>query len=102
MVQIEIPVPEVCGECRFMDENRGDYPYCVALQQNRGYSFDVDKKRFPNCPLKPVVKTEDGEKEKLKDMCRVLFNRCKTVGSGNGMLCVFCGMRNECKAMSSV
>lgn len=102
MIQIEMPMPNTCGDCPFMDECRGDYPYCTVLQQNRGYTFDVHKKRFPNCPLKPVEKPKESETDKLKNLCRVLFNRCKAVGSCNGAMCVFCGMKTECNEMSSV
>jgi hypothetical protein len=45
---------------------------------------------------------EDDETEKLKNMCRVLFNRCRAVGSGNGAMCIFCGMKKECEEMHSI
>ncbi len=100
MVQIDMPMPKTCGECRFMDEGHGNYPWCEALKEDRGYFFDVNTKRFPNCPLK--AEERDGETEKLKELCRVLFNRCRAVGSGNGVMCVFCGMKEECKTMHSI
>ena len=100
MIQINIPMPGNCYDCPFSDDS-GDYPYCWVLHQNRGYSFDRRIKRFPNCPLKPVEEKKEDTSEiaKLKDMCRVLFNRCRAVGSGNGALCVFCGLRCDCDAM---
>ena len=101
MIQIDIPMPENCYECPFSDDS-GDYPYCWVLHQNRGYSFDRRRKKFPNCPLKTVDKQPVEETEKLKDMCRVLFNRCRAVGSGNGALCLFCGMRDKCEEMHSI
>ena len=72
MIQIDMPMPKVCDDCPFMDEDHGDYPYCIALGQNRGYTFRIREKRFPNCPLKSVEEQkEDTETDKLKNMCRV-------------------------------
>lgn len=102
MVLLDIEMPKCCYDCPLSDDS-GDYPFCWALQQNRGYKFDTKTKRFPNCPLKPLEeKKEDSETDKLKDMCRVLFNRCRAVGSNNGLMCVFCGMRTACDEMHSI
>jgi len=102
MIQINMQMPESCGTCKFMDDS-GDYPLCRVLLQSRGYRFDVFTKRFPNCPLMPVEEQkEDNETEKLKNMCRVLFNRCRAVGSENGTMCIFCGMRKECEETHSI
>ena len=102
MIQIDVPMPKTCGDCRFADSAR-EYPFCTVLQQDRGYPFDVTKKKFPNCPLKPIEPPkEDSETDKLKNLCRVLFNRCRAVGSCNGLMCTYCGMRTECDEMSSV
>ncbi len=99
MVQINMKMPEHCDECKFMDEDHGDYPYCWALNANRGYNFSIHNKRFPNCPLNPIEEeTKNTSEEDEKDhIIRVLFNRCRAVGSCNGALCVFCGLKNECK-----
>ena len=103
MIQINMEMPKVCGDCPFMDEDHGDYPYCIALGQSRGYTFKTSEKRFPNCPLKPVEEhKEDTETDRLKNMCRILFNRCRAVGSANGMMCVWCGMKKECEEMHSI
>ena len=51
MIQIDMQMPTVCGECPFLDES-GDYPYCIVLQESRGYTFRIREKRFKNCPLK--------------------------------------------------
>ena len=49
----------------------------------------------------PEEKKEDPtETERLKNICRVMFNRCKVTGSLNGAMCVWCGLRKECKEMS--
>lgn len=97
MIQIDIKMPKSCGDCHFIDDN-GDYPYCLVLQQNRGYTFDVNMKRFPNCPLKEVDNSQyEEEMAKRKRMCKVLFNRCRVVGSAGGAMCAFCGMREECE-----
>ena len=102
MIQIDMQMPKVCDDCPFMDEDHGDYPYCIALGQNRGYTFRIREKRFPNCPLKSVEEQkEDTETDKLKNMCRVLFNRCKVVGSSGGLMCMWCGIRKECEEMST-
>ena len=102
MVLLDIEMPKCCNDCPLSDDS-GDYPFCWALQQNRGYRFDQKTKRFPNCPLKPIEeKKEDSEIDKLKDMCRVLFNRCRAYGSCNGQMCVFCGMRTACDEMHSI
>ena len=101
MIQIDMKMPEACGECPFSDDSR-DYPYCWVLHQNRGYKFDRRTKRFPNCPLKPVQeKNVEDETSKLRNLCRVLFNRCRAAGSFGGAMCVYCGMRNECETMHS-
>ena len=102
MIQIDMKMPEVCADCKFSDIGENEYPFCLVLRQHRGYVFDTKKKKFPNCPLKPVEEQkEDTETDKLKNMCRVLFNRCRAVGSGGGALCIFCGMKNECESMHS-
>lgn len=103
MIQIDIPMPGNCYDCPFSDDS-GDYPYCWVLHQNRGYSFDRRTKRFPNCPLKPVdeQKADESETAKLKNMCRVLFNRCRAFGSADGAMCVFCGIKDECREMHSI
>lgn len=44
----------------------------------------------------------NAETDKLKNMCRVLFNRCRATGSFNGQMCVFCGMKKECEEMHSI
>lgn len=108
MLQINLPkMPKNCAECPFHNMSRhGEdgvgYPYCQALKQDRGYYFDPKTKRFPNCPLKePEVKKEEPtETERLKNICRVMFNRCKVAGSLNGAMCMWCGLRKECKEMS--
>lgn len=104
MIQIDMKMPEVCGECPFADYTTREYPFCTVLQADRGYPFDVNKKKFPNCPLKPAeeLKAYEIETANLKDMCRVLFNRCRAVGSAGGATCVFCGMKEECKEMHSI
>lgn len=99
MIQINMAMPNSCSECKFMDENYCDYPYCTALRENRGYKFPIREKRFPNCPLNPIEeKTKNPSEEDEKDhIIRVLFNRCRAVGSCNGALCVFCGIKKECE-----
>ena len=100
MVQINMKMPERCDECIFMDEDHGDYPYCWALHANRGYKFPIRDKRFPNCPLNPIeekTKNTSEEDDKNHHIIKVLFNRCRAVGSCNGALCVFCGLKKECK-----
>jgi len=101
MIQIDMEKPTVCGDCPFIDYAENDYPFCLVLRQHRGYPFDISKKRFPNCPLQAVEEKEENqtETEKLKEMCRVLFNRCRAVISQDGMMCVFCGIRKECDVM---
>ena len=103
MIQIDMEMPEVCADCKFADIGENEYPFCLVLRQHRGYVFDTSKKRFPNCPLKSVAekKEDKTETEKLKDMCRVLFNRCRAVGSADGAMCFFCGIRKECDSFHS-
>lgn len=102
MIQINMDVPKTCGECRFADYTSREYPFCTVLQQDRGYPFDVNKKKFPNCPIHAVEEQKDDSKEaKLKNICRVMFNRCKAVGSAQGAMCIWCGLKEECEEMSS-
>ena len=102
MIKIDLKMPKVCGDCRFIDCN-GEYPFCLALRQNRGYNFDIMKRKFPNCPLKD---NDDPEKdaviEKQKDMLRVMFNRCHVTGSADGRMCFFCGLKKECTELTTV
>lgn len=100
MIQIDIPMPNNCYECKFSDDS-GDYPYCWVLHQNRGYKFDRKEKRFPNCPLKEAEQ-EDKDISRYKELLRILFNRCMVTGSGDGVLCLWCGMKDECDGMRSV
>lgn len=53
MIQIDMQMPAVCDECPLLDES-GDYAYCRALQESRGYTFRTREKRFENCPLHDV------------------------------------------------
>lgn len=44
------------------------------------------------------------EVEKLKDMLRIMFNRCRDVWSflgkdSDGIMCLHCGLRKECNEM---
>lgn len=98
MIQIDMKMPQSCGECRFMDDN-GDYPYCIVLQQNRGYTFNVFSKKFPNCPLKEPDK-HDEELASRKDVCRILFNRCRAINYG--AMCIWCGLREQCEKEHSI
>lgn len=106
MIQIDMRKPNVCGECPFSDYTTREYPYCLVLKADRGYPFDVNKKRFPNCPLEEADGNQENEKEeemeRRKDICRVLFNRCRAVLSSGGMMCTFCGMRKECEEEHSL
>lgn len=102
MIQIDIKMPNCCYDCPFSDDS-GDYPYCWVLHQNRGYTFDTQTKRFPNCPLKEVDNSQrEEEMAKRKKMCKALFNRCRAVGSAGGTMCLFCGMRDECEAEHTI
>lgn len=51
-----------------------------------------------------MVETRDEEKEKLRDMCRVLFNRCRAsmVIMDARSMCGICGMRDDCDRMHSI
>ena len=53
MVQIDMPMPHVCDECEFYDDN-GDYPHCIVTDTYRGYNFRGREKRMDDCPLKEV------------------------------------------------
>ena len=50
----------------------------------------------------PIKLTKKPDENKLKDICRVLFNRCRAVGSFNGELCSHCELKNECDEMHSI
>lgn len=39
------------------------------------------------------------ELENLKDMLRVMFNRCRALWSAEGIMCLHCGLRKECNKM---
>ena len=46
-------MPENCGECWDLDE-RGDYPMCNITGEQRGYDFDIRKKKMDKCPIGDV------------------------------------------------
>ena len=98
MIQIKMKkFPHVCGDCPFMNTD-GDYPYCIALKEDRGYLFDIHRQKFPNCPLTEIdveVKDKDREMAKQKEMLHHLFNRCRVMN--NGPMCIFCAYRNKCR-----
>ena len=62
MVKINMEMPNVCAECRFMDGNCGDYPWCHVLRKYFKYKYDIHKNRFPGCPLIPVKTPQRPEK----------------------------------------
>ena len=51
MIQIDMEMPKCCDECFALDDH-GDYPFCLISQDQRGYTFNVRKRRMPTCPLK--------------------------------------------------
>ena len=59
MVCIDMKMPDSCSNCPLLDDS-GDYPYCRALHETRGYTFNIRAERFSNCPLKD----QDKENEK--------------------------------------
>ena len=53
MIQIDMEMPEACGECRFCD-NIGHIYFCKA-NNNKGVNRDVDcGNRNKDCPLREV------------------------------------------------
>lgn len=100
MIQIDIPMPKVCGECPFMDDQHHELPFCTVLKKDRGYPVLIHKVKFPNCPLKPVVeeKEDESEIERLKHDRYTLQNRCLALTKAS--MCVFCGMKNDCKPLA--
>ena len=53
-------------------------------------------------PLKEADKSRQEELVKRREMCRVLFNRCRAIANVYGEMCEFCGLRKECKAVHTV
>lgn len=99
MVKIDIAMPEVCGKCPFSETENHEYPWCGILHKDRGYSFDLNAKRFVNCPLiedKKECQAND-DIDKMKNQIRVLQNRC--MATTQATMCMYCGMRNECSAL---
>lgn len=45
-------MPQDCYDCRFMDFS-GDYPYCVATETQKGYTYisRMHTERMDSCPL---------------------------------------------------
>lgn len=54
------------------------------------------------CPLKKTDNSRQEELVKRREMCRVLFNRCRAVVNAYGEMCMFCGLREECEAEHTV
>lgn len=52
-----IDMPACCGECFALDD-RYDYPICIITQEQRGYTFNIRKKRMDKCPLVPITEEE--------------------------------------------
>ena len=48
-----------------------------------------------------LLKEQEKKIKRAEDMLRALFNRCRTICSGDGELCPFCMMRKECDALSA-
>ena len=49
-----------------------------------------------------AVTDESRELDRQKDMLKFLFNRCYACMSGMGVLCSFCGIKNDCEEMRTV
>ena len=47
-------MPNSCTECRFFNDCY-DYPYCIACDTSKGYTFPIHKERFPECPLVKIA-----------------------------------------------
>lgn len=45
---------------------------------------------------------EENEVTKLKNICKVMFNRCRATGSMDGALCGWCGLKKECDEMHTI
>ena len=100
MVKINIAMPEVCGDCPFSETENHEYPWCGILHKDRGYSFDVNKKRFVNCPLIEDKKEENqanDDIDKMKNQIRVLQIRC--MAATKAAMCIWCGMNDNCQAL---
>lgn len=50
-------MPKCCDECFALDDH-WDYPYCMITQTSRGYDFNTQEKRIPDCPLVPLPNTD--------------------------------------------
>lgn len=46
-------MPNCCDRCFALDDN-GDYPVCLATQEQRGYTFNIRNQRMDKCPIKPM------------------------------------------------
>ena len=42
------------------------------------------------------------ETDRYKDICRIMFNRCRATGSCNGALCPHCGLKAECDRLHTI
>lgn len=61
-------MPMCCDDCVFLDGS-GDYPYCKATGQTKGYTFRVRENKMDKCPLREMP-----EKMDCTDMLMVLIN----------------------------
>lgn len=58
MLLIDMEMPTCCAECPMLDDN-GDYPMCRVNQAQHGYTFSVNERRMPECPLYDMERKEN-------------------------------------------
>lgn len=77
MIQIDMPMPDNCDECRFNSE----YGYCKAMPDNFCGNTD-DRKRPEWCPLKEqeTVKPYIDIDEAKCPICKVKLTRQELLG----------------------
>lgn len=51
-------MPSCCDE-RFGLDDRGDYPFCLITQEQRGYTFRTREQKMDKCPLKDQPKKRE-------------------------------------------
>jgi len=98
MIQIDMPMPESCVECRF---SQGGYMYCHAMPENFcGYVNDCEEDGRPEwCPLKAQEPKRGRWIKKPYLLGTSWF--CNLCGSNYGMpheifnYCPNCGARME-------